>query len=322
MSRMTHSTELLSIPSPANRRHDPHRRSAIQLASFALLLLVSSGLRAADAAKAEPGLDLAGIDRSVTPGDDFFAYANGTWLKTTEIPADRASWGSFAILAEEANRRTKDLIQEAAAAGSSGSDTSSDADARRVGDFYLAFMDEAAIEAKGKTPIEPELATLASLADKASLARFLGAQLRADVDPLNMTNFHTDRLFGLWVSPDFAHPTKNAAYLLQGGLGMPDRDNYTASDATSAALQAKYRAHIARMLELAGLSAAAESAGRADRIYALESKIAAVHATRTESMEVKRANNRWRLDEFPSRAPGLDWPAFFDAAGLGARGAS
>ncbi len=278
--------------------------------------LTSPGLRAADAATSEPGIDLAGIDRAVPPGDDFFAYANGTWLATTEIPADRAAWGSFAVLAEEANRRTRELIQEAAAAASA-----TDADARKVGDYYLAFMDQAAIEAQGKRPIEPELAAIATLADKAALARFLGAQLRADVDPLNMTNFHTDRLFGLWVSPDIDNPAKNAAYLLQGGLGMPDRDNYTATDETSRALQARYRAHIARMLELAGLSGPGESAARADRIYALEAKIAATHATRTESMEVQRANNRWPLAEFPARAPGLDWPAFFDAAGLGARGA-
>ncbi len=316
------STSPHSIPPPASRSH-----RALGLPAFALaglsLVLAPLGLRAAEAEKTEPGLDLAGIDRSVAPGDDFFAFANGTWLKTTEIPADRAAWGSFAILAEEANRRTQDLIQQAAAGsgGSGGSDAAADADARKVGDFYLAFMDEAAIEAKGKAPIEPELAVIAALADKPALARLLGAQLRADVDPLNNTDFHTDRLFGLWVSPDFDKPAKNAAYLLQGGLGMPDRDNYTATDATSSALQVEYRAHIARMLELAGLSGAAESAGRADRIYALEAKIAAVHATRTESMEVKRANNRWRLAEFSSRAPGLDWPAFFDAAGLGGRGA-
>ena len=314
MSSMPTSTEPRSSASPANR---PHRLAAFGIAGLTLFL-ASSALRAADAEESEPGIDLAGIDRTVAPGDDFFAYANGTWLKTTEIPADRAAWGSFAVLAEEANRRTQELIQEAAAAGASGATA---ADARKVGDFYLAFMDEAAIEAKGKTPIEPELAAIAALADKAALARFLGSQLRADVDPLNMTNFHTDRLFGLWVSPDFGNPAKNAAYLLQGGLGMPDRDNYTATDATSAALQAKYRAHIARLLELAGLSQPGESAGRADRIYALEAKIAAIHATRTESMEVQRANNRWPLAEFPTRAPGLDWPAFFDAAGLGASGA-
>lgn len=144
---MPTSTEPRSSASPANR---PHRLAAFGIAGLTLFL-ASSALRAADAEESEPGIDLAGIDRSVAP-DDFFAYANGTWLKTTEIPADRAAWGSFAVLAEEANRRTQELIQEAAAAGASGATA---ADARKVGDFYLAFMDEAAIEAKGKTPIEP-----------------------------------------------------------------------------------------------------------------------------------------------------------------------
>ena len=311
------STFFAADPTPLRRRRRNRRHGgALGLAGFALLL-TPYNLRAADTPRAEPGIDLAGIDRSVAPGDDFFAYANGTWLKTTEIPADRAAWGSFAILAEEANRRTKELIQDAATGGKS----TNDADARKVGDYYLAFMDEAAIETKGKAPIEPELAAIAALADKAALARFLGGQLRADVDPLNMTDFHTDRLFGLWVSPDFDRPAKNAAYLLQGGLGMPDRDNYTATDETSAALQAKYRVHIARLLELAGLSTPAESAARADRIYALEARIAATHATRTESMEVQRANNRWSLAEFSAKAPGLDWAQFFDAAGLGVKGA-
>ncbi len=273
----------------------------------------------AQAGESEPGIDLAGIDRSVAPGDDFFAYANGTWLKTTEIPADRAAFGSFAILAEEANRRTKELIQDAAQA--TGAQGAGNSDARKVGDYYAAYLDEATIEKKGKTPLAPELAAIAALRDKQALARFLGGQLRADVDPLNSTNFHTDRLFGIWVSPDFDNPAKNAVYLLQGGLGMPDRDNYTATDATSGELQAKYRAHIARMIELAGLAQPATSAARAARIYALEAKIAGVHATRTESMEVQRAHNRWRLADFPAKAPGLDWPAFFDGAGLATGGA-
>lgn len=279
--------------------------------------LATAPLQAAEAPQSEHGIDLAAFDRRVPPGDDFFGYANGTWLKNTEIPADRASYGSFAILAEEANRRTKELIQ--AAADAKGS---TDADARKVGDYYLAFMDEAGIEAKGKTPIEPELAAIAALSDKTSLARFLGGQLRADVDPLNMTDFHTDRLFGLWVSPDFDNPAKNAAYLLQGGLGMPDRDDYLGADERSVALQAKYRGHMGAVLELGGVSQPGRSAERTARIYALERKIAATHATRTESMEVERANNRWRVADFPVKAPGLDWPAFFEAAGLAERGAN
>ncbi len=276
-------------------------------------------LQAAEAPGTAPGIDLAGIDRSVPPGDDFFGYANATWLKTTEIPADRASYGSFAILAEEANRRTQGLIQQAAnAPGASGS---ADTAARKVGDYYLAYMDEAAIEAKGAAPVQAELAAIAALRDKRALARFLAGQLRADVDPLNATNFHTDRLFGLWVSPDLDDPARNAAYLLQGGLGMPDRDDYLGTDERSVALQAKYRAHIAAVLRLGAVVRAADSAARADRIYALERRIAAAHVSRTDSLDVVKAHNRWRLADFPAKAPGIDWPAYFEAAGLSERGA-
>lgn len=320
MSTMTTCDSTLLSPDPTRLHRgtrDRHSRRALGFASLALLLATSSSW-AADTRRAEPGIDLAGIDRTVAPGDDFFAYANGAWVKATEIPADRAAFGSFAILAEEANRRTKELIQEAAAASARGA---ADPDARKVGDYYLAYLDEATIEKRGRSPLANELAEIAALRDKAALARFLGGQLRADVDPLNSTNFHTDRLFGIWVSPDFDNPAKNAVYLLQGGLGMPDRDNYTATDSRSADLQAKYRTHIARMLELAGLASPSESAARAARIYALEARIAAVHATRTESMEVQRAHNRWLVTDFPVKAPGLDWPAFFAAAGLGGAGA-
>ncbi len=162
-------------------------------------------------------------------------------------------------------------------------------------------------------PLRPELAAIAGLGDRGALARHLGGQLRADVDPLNDTDFHTDRLFGLWVSPDFAEPSRNAAYLLQGGLGMPDRDDYLAADARSVELQAKFRAHVETMLALAGF---ADAAARADRAVALERKIAAVHVSRTDSLDVRKADQRWTIAEFSTRAPGLDWPGFFAAAGL------
>ena len=253
------------------------------------------------------GLDLAGMDRAVDPGDDFFAFANGGWLATTEIPADRAAWGAFPILRAESDRHTAELIRAA------GREGAGDADRARVAAFFQAFMDEAGIEARGDAPLRPELAAIAGLADRAALARLLGGQLRADVDPLNNTNFHTDRLFGLWVSPDFAEPARNAAYLLQGGLDMPDRDDYLATDERSVALQGKFRAHVETMLSLAGF---ADAAARADRAVALERRIAATHASRTDSLDVRKADQRWTIAEFSARAPGLDWQAFFDAAGL------
>jgi putative endopeptidase len=268
-------------------------------------MTVSTALVAADPAH---GLDLKGMDRSVKPGDDFYNYANGTWMKVTPIPPDRSSYGVFSILDEKANKRTADLIKDADKAHApAGSDT------RKIGDFYAAFMDEKTIEAKGLKTIQPELDQIAAIGDASALARELGSELRADVDPLNATNFHTDRLFGLWVSPDFDNPTQNIAYLLQGGLGMPDRENYLSKDAHDLAVQAKYRDHIAAVLKLANI---ADADGRAARIYDLEHKIAEAHVSRVDSEDVHKANNRWPLAEFAAKAPGLDWTAYFKSAGL------
>ena len=251
------------------------------------------------------GLDLAGMDRTVDPGDDFFLYANGGWFNRTEIPADRTSLGVFQGIASEVARRNAGLITDAAKANTP--------EAKMVADYYAAYLNEAAIEAKGIEPIKAELAQIAGLKDKTQLATFLGSQLRADVDPLNATNFYTDRLFGVWISADFNNPSKNVPYLLQGGLGMPDRDYYTETDDRSKEVQAKYRAHIAAMLKLANI---ADPDAKAKRIYDLENSIAQVHATRDESSDVYKANNPWKMSEFATRAPGLDWKAYLQAARL------
>ncbi|MEA2337019.1 MAG: putative endopeptidase [Thermoanaerobaculia bacterium] len=260
---------------------------------------------------ANHGLDPAGMDKSVKPGDDFYGYANGTWSKNTPIPPDRSNIGVFSILDEKANERTSKLIQDA-----DKSQGAAASDERRIGDYYAAFMDEKAIEARGLKTVQPELDQIAAISDKSSLARVLGSELRADVDALNNTNFHTDRLFGLWVSPDFNNPSRNVGYLLQGGLGLPDRENYLRKDAKDIELQTKYRAHIAAILNLAHIANTEE---RAAHIYALEHKIAEAHVSRTDSEDVHKANNPWKLHDFPTKAPGLDWTSYFKAADLSAQ---
>lgn len=257
------------------------------------------------------GLDLAGVDRSILPGNDFFGYANGNWLKTTEIPPDKSRWGVFDTLAEESLGRTRGLLEEAAS-----SSAGPGSNERKIGDFYATYMDEAAVEAKGMAPLKPELDQIAAVKDKKALAHILGDQLRTDIDPLNNTNFQTDHLFGLWVSPDFNAPDHNIAYMLQGGLGLPDREYYLNPSARMADLRAKYRAHIAAIFKLAGIP---DGEAKVGRILALETKMARVHATRAQSLEVRRANNPWKREEFSKRAPGLNWTAFFEAAGLAAQ---
>lgn len=252
------------------------------------------------------GIDTAGMDRSVAPGDDFNAYTNGGWIKATPIPADKSSYGIDAILIDETRKRTRDLIENAAKIPSPA------ADVRKVADFYASYMDEAAIESKGIAPLKAQLDAIAEIADRQGLSRVIGSRLRADVDPLNNTNFETGNLFGVWVTQGLEDPSHSYPYLLQGGLGMPDREYYLSQSPHMAELRKQYQNHIEAMLRLAGLS---DPAGRARRIFALETAMAKLHATRVESEDV-RTPASWKREELPSKAPGLDWPALLDAAGL------
>jgi len=283
-----------------------NRAKLLMIAVLGLTLLLVNG-NVLLSSKAQ-GIDRAGMDKSVDPGDDFFSYANGGWLKATEIPADRPAYGAFDMIAEKVRTRTADLIK--------GAGNSTDPEVKKIGDYYDAYMDEDAIEKKGLTPVKAELDEINAIADKTALARVLGSQLRADVDPLNNTNFYTDRLFGIWVSPDLNNPTHNVPYLLQGGLGLPDRDNYLSTEKNDVELQAKYREHIVTILKLANI---ADAEAKAARIYELEKMIATVHATRTDSADIQKANNPWPTKDFANKAPGLDWTAFFKAAGLSAQ---
>lgn len=259
---------------------------------------------------ASSAIDLAGIDRSVVPGDDFFAWANGSWMKRAEIPADRSSWGVGGILTELTAKRTADLIAEAAKSNApAGSET------RKIGDTYATFLDEAAIEAKGLSPLKPALERIAAIGNTGDLARSLGATLRADVDAFNNTDFYTGNVFGLWVAQDLAEPTRYAPFLLQGGLGMPDRDYYLDPSPRMAEIRARYEEHVGAVLKLSG-DAAAEAETKAGRIVELERLIATSHSSRDDSSDVMKGNNRWTRSDFTARAPGLEWDAFFEAAGL------
>ena len=275
---------------------------------FALALAAATACRSTPAAR-EPGIDVAGMDTTVAPGDDFNAYANGGWLKATEIPADKSSIGPWAVLFDKTTEQTQTLIKDLA-----GPNEPKDGDGRKIGDFYAAYMDSTGIEAKGLTPIKAQLDSIAAIADATALARAIGGTLRADVDPLNATNFWTEHLFGVFVTQGLDDPTHNMPYLLQGGLGMPDRDYYVAKSPAMAQLRSDYQAHVLKLFTLAGFS---DPNGRAARVFDLESKIAAAHATRTESGDVK-APRTWKRAEFAAKAPGLDWPVLFAAAGLSA----
>lgn len=257
------------------------------------------------------GFDTAGMDPTVKPGDSFYHYANGTWHERTEIPADRSSAGMFLRLAEEASQHNRELIEAAAR-----SDAPAGSEARKIGDLFASYMDEATIEARGMTPLAPELKRIAAIANRRDLSAVLGDTLRADVDALNMGDVTTARLFGLWVAEDLNEPSRYVAYLLQGGLGLPDRDYYLADNPRFAEVREKYQRHIANMLRLAGFS---EPEARAARVYALEKKIAQVHWSQVDTRDIHKANNPWKREEFARKAPGIDWDAYLSAANLGAQ---
>jgi endothelin-converting enzyme/putative endopeptidase len=182
-----------------------------------------SGLGTAQYGSAlEPhGVAADNIDHSVKPGDDFYRYANGAWLKRTDIPADRAGVDVWTKLTDLSNKRLADLIAELAK-----SNPQAGSSARKVADLYNSYMDEAGIEAKGLAPLRPHLEAIAAIRDKKELARAFGETLRADVDALNNTNYHTPNLFGMWVAPSFNDSDHYIAYLMQGGIQLPDREYY------------------------------------------------------------------------------------------------
>ena len=287
-----------------------------RLATCSMLLLLAPLLpAAAQSSTAETatapsphGVDVAGMDRSAKPGDAFYEYANGNWLKQTEIPADRSTYGAGAMLTEVVDRRVAELIQQAAKdSAPSGSER------QQIGQFYTSFMDTAAIDAAGLRPLQPTLDSIAAIRDRTDLARFLGSTLRADVDAFNNTNFYTENLFGLWVAQDLDDPTHYSPFLFQGGLGMPERSYYLDSSTTMATIRGKYRDHVAAMLGLAG---ALDTAAKATAIAALETRIAQAHWTREASGDVEKGNNHWARADFPAKAPGLEWDRYFTAAGL------
>jgi predicted metalloendopeptidase len=275
-----------------------------------LLGLLACGVASAWPETQRVGIDLQGMDRAVRPGDDFFAYANGTWLRTTEIPKDRGSYGAGVIVVDRTDVRTAELIQAAARSNAApGSDT------RRIADYHAAYMDVAGIEAKGLHPLQPTLDRIAKIADRKSLARVLGGLLRADVDAFNNTDPYTDNVLGLWVAQDLQDPTRYVPFLLQGGLDMPDRAYYLDPSPRMAEIRKQCLAHMAAVLKLARLG---DPEPRAARVFDLEKRMAEAHLDRQESEDVKKGYNVWKRGDFDARAPGLDWDAFLGEAGLGA----
>jgi predicted metalloendopeptidase len=283
-------------------------RRSIRLSFVVIALGLATGPSPAIAQRSIPGLDASAMDTTVRPGDDFYKYANGAWDRRTRIPPELSAFGAFNIAAKQADANLMEIVHRAA-----GANAPKGSDSRKIADFYRAFLDTAVVAARGTTPIRPLLDSIDGISTKPALASFLGAHLRADVDPINNGILHTDNPVGLWVAQDFNDPGHNVAFLLQGGLEMPDRSYYLDASSKLATIRAEYRAHVARMLSLAHV---ADAQSAADSIVALETRIARTHWKVEDSEDPAKGNNHWARADFPRKAPGLDWPAFFTAAQL------
>lgn len=300
----------------------------ILLARAAVFALLAFFLSASHAQNPAPntskqethGTVVANMDTAIKPGDDFYHYANGGWIARTEIPPDRGAIDVFTALSDLSNQRTRDLIEEAAKGKAPGASNVDKNGAKtgvgKIAALYNSYMDEAGIEARGLAPLRPHLDAIAAIRNKRELARALGESLRADVDALNDTNFHTPNLFGLWVAPGFGDSEHYAPYLLQGGLQLPDREYYLADNERMRDIRARYQTHIANILKLAGF---VDSETRAKNIFELEHAMAEKHQSLADNEDIAKANNTWTRADFAIKAPGLDWAEFFRGAGLSAQ---
>jgi len=259
----------------------------------------------------EAGISLDWMDKAAVPGDDFFAYANGAWAKTTEIPADRSSIGGGYIADLEREKNTRELFDAILKAKpTSGNDA-------LIANYYNAYTNTDAIDRAGLAPAKADLDAIAAIADKRALSAAIGSTLRADTDPLNNTNFATQNLFGIFVTQGLNTPGEQLPYLMQGGLGLPEREYYLSGEEKMAGLRTKYQAYVAQILGLAGHP---DATGAATRIMALETKIAQAHATREESEDFAKGAQVWTRADLEKKAPGIDWGALLDAAQLGSVG--
>jgi putative endopeptidase len=274
----------------------------------AVLILACIPFATAQTPSATHGISIQNLDPSVRPGDDFYHYANGGFIARTKLPADRASIGVFSVLSDRSSRNIQSIIEDAAKANAPA-----DSNEGKIAALYRSYMDETAIEANGRTSLKPHLADIAAISSAHELARALGLSVRADVDPLNNTNFATANIFGLWVAPSFNDPDHYAPYLLQGGLELPNREYYLDHSANMKGIRTKYLRHVSAMLRLAGLP---HSEARARRVLSLETAIAQQQISLADSENIHKANNPWKPADFSSKAPGMDWAEFLKAAKL------
>jgi putative endopeptidase len=241
----------------------------------------------------EFGFDLAGMDRSVKPGDEFYDYASGNWERTTPIPEDRSAFGMFHVLDDLSTARTREILEEQAKVPGS-----------KIGDFYASFMDRETVEAAGIRPLTPLLQSIKAAPNKAALAAVMG-----DLSRVGLSS-----PFGNYVDSDDKNPDAAIFQLSQGGLGLPNRDYYLSKDPGLVSKRTAYQAYLAQLLKLAGEP---NAEARAAAVLAFETGIAKAHWTPVETRDATKTYNKWLRTGFARSAPGFDWNAYLNAMGVG-----
>ena len=243
------------------------------------------------------GFDQAGMDRSVSPGNDFYKYANGTWARTAEIPADRVSIGSFPDLRYNANARVQQLLEEQRPGG-----TSADSSTQKAVVLYHAFMDSQSVEKRGDAVLQVELQHLKQIKSKEEMAASMG---------FSFSGFGSS-LFDLDLSYDDKNPTRYAVHLGQAGLGLPNRDYYLQPQFANA--KQAYETYIAELLRLAAVSNAKE---QAHAVVEFETQIAEASATHAEVRDPVKAYSPQETAVLVKSSPEFPWHSFFVSAGVG-----
>ena len=245
------------------------------------------------------GIDMANMDTSVRPQDDFFRYVNGTWLDTTEIPADQTNTGVFLDLRDKAREDVKAIIEDV----SSKTDLEPGSDEQKVADLYNSFMNTERIDELGISSLDEELALIGAIADKDQLsAYFARSGINGGGGPFNIY---------IWV--DAKDSTRYVTYMWQSGLGLPDRDYYFKEDERSVELREAYIAHVEKMFEVAGFD---NPAGSAERMMALETELAEYHWTTVENRDSEARYNLFAFDELGTLGDGVNWPLYLAEAGI------
>ncbi|HEX9081004.1 MAG TPA: M13 family metallopeptidase N-terminal domain-containing protein, partial [Holophagaceae bacterium] len=271
---------------------------------FRISLSLALGLTALGlvaASPAHPGIDPANLDTSVKPCDNFYEFANGGWLKSHTLPADKSRLGAFTEVMDHNREILKQILDETSAKRTWKPGSVE----QKVGDFFAAGMDEKAIEKRGLAPMKPIFATIDGLKDSKKL-------------PAVLAKLHNEGVpggFGFYVGPDDKDSTHYLGALYQGGLGLPDRDYYLNNDARTKNIREKYEAHVAKMLQLAGDSADLAKV-RARIVLDLETRMAKAAWSRVELRNPQKTYNKQTLANLEHAAPGFDWALYFKDRGI------